>query len=185
MPLKITFTLSDKDLSHFQRHIRNARAVAREMGDDSIIRAAEGLLKEVEDIELPDFIAERLETLEVLIDMVQDERWELKAADRGRVLSALAYFSDSRDMIPDHIPGIGYLDDAILVELIARELRHDVEGYKDFCAAEGPLTKASSGTPEDQKRLETRRERLQRRIRRRNQASRGRTSVKGARISLW
>jgi uncharacterized membrane protein YkvA (DUF1232 family) len=185
MPLKITFTLSDKDLRHFQRHIKNARSVAREMGEKSIIRAAEGLLEEVASIQLPDFIAERLETLEVLVDMVQDERWELTGADRGRVLSALAYFSDSRDMIPDHIPGIGYLDDAILVELIARELRHDVEGYKDFCAAEGSLKKASPGRPEDQKRLEGRRERLQLRIRRRNQASRGQTSGKGPRVSLW
>ena len=186
MPLKITFTLSDKDLRHFRRHMKEARATASEMGEDSIIRAAEGLLTEIGDIELPDFIAERLEKLEMLIDILRDTRWDLPEADRGRVLSGLAYFTDPHDMIPDSIPGIGYLDDAIMVELVVRELRHDIEGYEDFCAAEGPLAKAKErGTAEDQRRLQERRQRLQRRIRRRNRASRSRSGGRGTRVSLW
>ena len=119
------------------------------------------------------------------IDILRDERWDLPDADRGRVLSGLAYFTDPNDMIPDSIPGIGYLDDAIMVELIVRELRHDLEGYEDFCAAEGPLKKSKRGTPEDQERLQERRQRLQRRIRRRNRAARAPKQRRGARISLW
>ena len=161
MPLKIAFTLSDKDISHFRRHMKQARATANEMGEESIIRAAEGLLQEVSDVELPDFIADRLQSLGLLVDILRDERWEMQAADRSRLLSGLAYFTDPNDMIPDHIPGIGYLDDAIMVELIVRELRHDIEGYEDFCAAEGPLTTAVRGTPEDQRRLQERRQVLQ------------------------
>ncbi len=185
MPLKITFTLSDKDLGHFRRHMKQARTTASEMGEDSIIRAAEGLLQEVRDVELPDFIADRLERLELLVDMLRDERWDMPAADRGRVLSGLAYFTDPNDMIPDQIPGIGYLDDAIMVELIVRELRHDIEGYEDFCGAEGPLEKATQGTPEDQRLLQERRLRLHRRIRRRNRASRSQSRQRGTRVSLW
>lgn len=185
MPLKVTFTLSDKDLRHFRRHMKEARSTASEMGEDSIIRAAEGLLEEVHSVDLPDFIADRLERLEQLIDIVRDERWDLPQADRDRVLAGLAYFTDPDDMIPDSIPGIGYLDDAIMVELIVRELRHDLEGYEDFCAAEGSLKKAQRGTPEDQRRLQDRRQRLQRRIRRRNRASRSRSQGKGTRVSLW
>jgi uncharacterized membrane protein YkvA (DUF1232 family) len=185
MPLKVTFTLSDKDISHFRRYMKEARATAAEMGEDSIIRASEGLLQEVANVELPDFIADRLSKLELLIEMLRDDRWELPAADRGRVLSGLAYFTDPDDMIPDSLPGIGYLDDAIMVELIVRELRHDLEGYRDFCEAEGPMKKAKKGTPDDQKRLQERRQRLHRRIRRRNRATRSRRSSRGARISLW
>ena len=185
MPLKIAFTLSDKDLRHFRRHMKEARATASEMGEDSIIRAAEGLLEEVRQVDLPDFIADRLEKLELLIAILRDERWELPQADRGRVLAGLAYFTDPNDMIPDQIPGIGYLDDAIMVELIVRELRHDIEGYADFCAAEGSLLNAEKGRPEDQRRLQERRQRLQRRIRRRNRASRNRSQQRGTRVSLW
>jgi len=185
MPLNITFTLSDNDLRHFRRHMKEARATASEMGEDSIVRAAEGLLGQVGEVELPDFIADRLSKLEVLMDILRDERWGLPQADRTRVLSGLAYFTDPNDMIPDKIPGIGYLDDAIMVELIVRELRHDIEGYEDFCAAEGPLHKAKRGTLEDQERLQERRQRLQRRIRRRNRTARSRNKERGVRVSLW
>jgi uncharacterized membrane protein YkvA (DUF1232 family) len=185
MPLKITFTLSDNDIRHFRKHMKAARATIGEMGEDSIIRAAEGLLEEVSGIALPDFIAARLEKLELLTDILRDDRWDLPADDRAKVLAGLAYFSDPNDMIPDSIPGIGYLDDAIMVELIVRELRHHIEGYEDFCAAEGKLTKASVGSPQDQARLQERRQALQRRIRRRNRAAREGASSRGARVSLW
>jgi uncharacterized membrane protein YkvA (DUF1232 family) len=186
MPLRVTFTLSDKDIRHFRRHMKQARASAAEMGEESIIRAAEGLLEEVSGSDLPDFIDERLARLQVLIDILQDDRWDLPAADRGRVLSGLAYFTDPHDMIPDHVPGIGYLDDAIMVELIVRELRHDIEAYEDFCGVEGLLKKAKKGTLEDQRQLQERRQRLQRRVRRRNRAARSRRSgPTGARVSLW
>ena len=47
----------------------------------------------------------------------------LAGAHRRRVLEALAYFADPSDLVPDQIPGLGLLDDAIMVELVAQELR--------------------------------------------------------------
>ena len=48
------------------------------------------------------------------------------------VLAALAYVCDPEDIIPDDIPGIGLLDDAVMIELVFRELRHEIEAYEDF-----------------------------------------------------
>ena len=48
------------------------------------------------------------------------------------MLNALAYFAEPDDLIPDQIPGLGFLDDAIMVELVVRELRHEIEAYEDF-----------------------------------------------------
>ena len=185
MSLKVVFTLSDKDLRHFRRYMKQAQAGAAEMGEASIIRGAEGLLQELAELDLPDFIADRIEKLQILIDILRDERWEVSAADRGRLLSGLAYFSDPHDLIPDKLPGIGYLDDAIMVELIVRELRHDIEGYRDFCATEGPFDGPKRGTPEDLRRLQGRRDRLQRRIRRRVRAARNRAPSGSAHLGLW
>lgn len=48
-------------------------------------------------------------------------------------MSALAYFNEPVDMIPDAIPGIGYLDDAIMVQFIVDELKPDIDSFDDFC----------------------------------------------------
>ena len=68
-----------------------------------------------------------------MIRMLTDLDWRLPHAEASRVLNALAYFSEPEDLIPDHIPGVGFLDDAIMIELVARELRHEIEAYQDFC----------------------------------------------------
>ena len=51
---------------------------------------------------------------------------ELTASIKRRILFALSYFCDSNDDIPDVVPEIGYLDDAVVarwvIESIGREL---------------------------------------------------------------
>jgi hypothetical protein len=47
--------------------------------------------------------------------------------------AALAYFADPQDMIPDNIPVLGYIDDAIMIELVVSELKHEIDAFEDFC----------------------------------------------------
>ena len=51
---------------------------------------------------------------------------DLTASIKRRILFALSYFCDSNDDIPDIVPEIGYLDDAVVarwvIESIGREL---------------------------------------------------------------
>ena len=44
-------------------------------------------------------------------------------------VGALLYFIDPFDAIPDAIPGIGYIDDASVVALIAGALKTDIERF--------------------------------------------------------
>ncbi len=48
------------------------------------------------------------------------------------MLAALAYFSSPDDLVPDDVPVLGFLDDAIVIELCVRELRPEIEAYDDF-----------------------------------------------------
>lgn len=135
MSLDITFTLSDDDLDHFQKIVDKAKsALASTQSADQIEAAARKLIDDSRSAELPDFIATRLAKLEVVINMVGDAEWKLSQEERNRVLGALVYFCDPEDLIPDHIPGIGFLDDAIYVELVIRELRAEIESYEEFCS---------------------------------------------------
>ena len=61
--------------------------------------------------------------------MIEDSEWKIPEEERADVLSALAYFSDPEDLVPDHIPVLGFLDDAIMIELVAEELKDDIEAF--------------------------------------------------------
>ncbi len=133
MPLSISFELSDRDLQHFTSALAAARASAAHKTADEIIAAASTLLIEANKIEVPDFIAERLDRLDALIAMSRDEGWHLGEDDRQRVLSALVYFADPADVIPDSVPVLGYFDDAIAIEMCVKELTHEIAAYDEFC----------------------------------------------------
>lgn len=133
MPLDITFTLSDKDLERFQRIVDKAKSLTQDQKSASQIeKVAANLIKEARNAELPQFVGERLLKLQVLLDMINDKEWKLSEEERRQILSALAYFCDAEDLIPDHIPGIGFLDDAMYVEIVIRELRSEIESYEEF-----------------------------------------------------
>ena len=134
MPLDITFTLSDQDLEHFQNVVNKAKsAMAATGSSEQIEAAARQLIADAKSTDLPEFIGERLSKLEVVINMIGDEEWQLSDEERNRVLGALVYFCDPEDLIPDHIPGLGFLDDAIYVELIIRELKAEIDAFEEFC----------------------------------------------------
>ncbi len=134
MPLDITFTLSDDDLTRFQAIVDKARtAVEDDTAAKHIEQAARELLRQTRETELPEFIATRMSKLSVVIEMINDEEWNLSEKERRHVLSALAYLCDPDDLIPDHIPGLGFLDDAIYAEIVLGELRNEISLYEEFC----------------------------------------------------
>ena len=133
MPLSISFELSDQDLEHFVAAQRGATEAAGNKSQEEIIQAGEELLKQAQATPVPDFISQRLNKLDNLIAMVRDEGWSLSEEDRKRVLAALVYFADPADVIPDSVPVLGYLDDAIMIELCVRDLKHEIDAYDDFC----------------------------------------------------
>ena len=133
MPLTISFQLSDTDLEHFTQRMEEARRNAASMGEGVIVASARKLLDDVRGKEMPDFVRERIEKLAMLVNMVEDQSWNISGDDRARIRDAIAYVADPEDMIPDNIPGIGLLDDAIMIELVCRDLRPDMEAYQDFC----------------------------------------------------
>jgi uncharacterized membrane protein YkvA (DUF1232 family) len=65
--------------------------------------------------------------------MLDDSEWPLEDDDRNRIKAAVGYFALQKDMIPDKIPGLGFLDDALMAEIVARELKPELDGYRDFC----------------------------------------------------
>ena len=133
MGLSVSFELDDDDLAHFRLIMREARRSAARKTPEDIVAAAESQLDTLQADKAPGFIRDRIHRLRLLIRMLSDIDWRLPHQEATRVLNALAYFTEPDDLIPDHIPGLGFLDDAIMVELVMRELEFEIEAYREFC----------------------------------------------------
>lgn len=176
MTMRIVLDLSENDLKHFRNLAQQAMDASQKASPEQIIAGAHKLLKEVEDSDASDFIRERLQQIAVLTDMLADEGWGMQEVGRKRVLTALAYFNQPEDLIPDHLPGIGFLDDAIMVELLSRELKPEMDAYKDFVQYRETEARRLGKAPEELNRsdfLKAREQALLSRMRRRRRAGRG------------
>lgn len=184
MSLRISFELDDNDLQHFRLIMREARNAAARRSPEDIVAAAADLMQKIGDEGAPGFILERLQKLDQMTHMISDLDWRLPHSESKRVLNALAYFAEPDDLIPDHIPGLGFLDDAIMVELVLRELRHEIEAYRDFCEFRNREQARSVGNVHSHRKkgLEARREELQSRMRRRRQRGLRSSAESGLRL---
>lgn len=132
MAFEVKFELKDSDMDHFREVMRKAQAGAKQLSEQSILDNAKKLSQNIKD-NVPEFVRERIQKLETFVAMIEDSEWQIPAEERTEVLSALAYFSDPEDLVPDHIPVLGFLDDAIMIELVAAEFKDDVEAFEEFC----------------------------------------------------
>ena len=190
MTMKVTFNLSDGDLKYFRKIMREVRERHKSSSEETIVGAARELIASVSATSVPDFITERIQKLSQLIDMLEDHEWALAGRDRERVVRGMAYFAEPDDMIPDKVPVLGFLDDAIMVELVVTELKHELEAYEDFCTYRENQEKRFGRDADEATReewLSARRRALHQRMRRRRsrRSPRSSSAPHKSPISLW
>jgi uncharacterized membrane protein YkvA (DUF1232 family) len=172
--MRVVIDLSEADLDHFRAAMRRAKDAAQNLTPAEITAAAQKLLLDSRNVAMPDFVSERMRKLDTMIAMVHDQQWALTDEERKEVLSALTYFCDPEDAIPDDIPVLGFLDDAIMIELVVEELKHELDAYDDFCAyRKGEGASAPAADINRDSWLEQRQEELLDRMRKRRERDRG------------
>jgi uncharacterized membrane protein YkvA (DUF1232 family) len=132
MPLTFTLEISDTELDHFRSVLLTARERAARKSPREISAAARQAVARLHDAAPSPFVEKRLHKVAALIGMLEDPEWQLPEPERRRVLDGLAYVAEVHDLVPDDVPVLGLVDDAIMLELVLRELRHELEGYEDF-----------------------------------------------------
>ena len=134
MPLTVTLEISDAELDYFRSVMSRVREHAGTRPPHEVALAATAEVARLRASARSPFVARRIDRVGKLIAMLEDAEWALPDEDRLRVLDALAYVADAQDLVPDSVPVLGLVDDAIMLELVLRELQHELDGYEEFDA---------------------------------------------------
>ena len=122
--MRITFELEPGDIERFHEALARAEQRVACAEESDIVHATRHALETLPIASAPGYVRRRLLEVERLLEMLEDEAWALP--------QHLAYFSDPEDLIPDDVAVIGLLDDAIMLELLMKQIRHVVIAYAEF-----------------------------------------------------
>jgi uncharacterized membrane protein YkvA (DUF1232 family) len=130
---KVTFKLDEDDAKYFRSLFRKAKKTASDQDEPEILSAACSLIKSVRhNKKTPGFVLEAIDTLQDMTEMIEDKDYEAPAKVRNEVLAALAYFANAEDQIPDDIPVLGFLDDAIMIKIVEAEFKYELAAFRKF-----------------------------------------------------
>ena len=65
-----------------------------------------------------------------LLDMLRDSTFRIDSSTYLTIAGALAYVVMPFDVIPDFIPGVGFIDDIFVVGMVMKSLSDEVIRYK-------------------------------------------------------
>lgn len=171
MTLKITLELSEEELDYFRSVMRRVGILNEKRTPEEIASAAMREVARLRATARSPFIRQRIERVARLVSMLQDAEWQLPDPERRRVLGALAYVADARDLVPDNVPVLGLLDDAIMLELVLREVQPEIEAHEEFetyrCRQRAAATGQRKPAVSREDWLDSRREALHQRMRER------------------
>lgn len=140
---KVAFDLDEKDAAYFRDLYKQAKENSAKLDPDSILKDARKLIERVRASEhVPRFVLDAIQTLEDMTRIILDEEYKAPQPVKNQVLAGLAYFANSEDLIPDHVPALGFLDDALMVKFVEEEFKHELWGYRKF---------RGLGAPEEQR----------------------------------
>ena len=135
MPLTVTLEISDAELDYFRSVMSRVRAHAGQRPPQEVAPgrrgrsgapALDGPLAVRRPSHRPRRAADR--------DARGSANGRCRRRSRRGYSTRSPTWRDAHDLVPDNVPVLGLVDDAIMLELVLRELQHELDGYEEFDA---------------------------------------------------
>ncbi len=122
MNISKLFQLTEEDKAQYQKLIDNVDLNS----SNEVIRTLNAKLdKLIVSGQLNEIEVDLIKNVSVLVSIYQTYP-DLTESIRRRILFAVSYFCDVNDDIPDIVPEIGYLDDAIVARWVIESISKDL-----------------------------------------------------------
>jgi uncharacterized membrane protein YkvA (DUF1232 family) len=128
-----SFRLSSLDMERFNHLLSTLTGDPAPLDCDQVVTAARQLADSCPSQSTPSCIRQRLERAGSLSGMLADRDWQPASEVATPASAVLDYLNGHNDLIPDWIPQVGRLDDAIVIEAAWPRLAGEVLSYQDFC----------------------------------------------------
>lgn len=132
-PAMAAINFTDADLQRFNACVASVAPGTPALDGRQILAAARRLSRVVGEGHESRFIRARMRRAGEIRALLGDRGWECDEALRARMNEVVAYMDGGPGLVPDDVPVIGGLDDALLLDLAMECLRGELDEYADFC----------------------------------------------------
>lgn len=108
---------------------------------DKVCKNEDGLKKSITNKWLKSFAEEILCLIDMVKAVARRDYTEISKGSLAAIVFTLIYVFSPVDLIPDVVPGVGFLDDAGMVGLCLKAVHDAVMAYKEWAAKTGGVTK--------------------------------------------
>lgn len=127
-----TVDVTDEAIDRFNRLLQRVGRVPMQLDGDRIATAARELCSTTATLRPPACIRQRLLLVKAATTMVADRVWRAPDEASATIRLIAEYVASNDDLIPDSVPAIGRLDDAIVVDVAWPSISTEVVDYLDY-----------------------------------------------------
>ena len=132
-PGTTSLDLHDGAMTRFNSIVRQLNPEHAPFSADQIAGAARRVLRAAMKGQESAFIKARMRRAGEMRSALKDKQWTIPAPLGAKMREIIDYLDDPTSLIPNDVPIVGQLDDAILVDIAMDGLRGELEAYADFC----------------------------------------------------
>lgn len=125
--------IGEIELSLFNELLLRLDLRRQPLARDQLVSAARELADDTDGSRAAHCIHQRMRRAGAIDRMLRDAGWRTAEALVAPARLLVRYVRDGSDLIPDGLPKVGRLDDAILVDAAWTSLAGEVRSYLDYC----------------------------------------------------